>query len=84
MTAPHRLAATQDGHRLIAYTRKSEGGGGSYPSGIGLFAAPEGTWHAFAVWTVIDRPEGMMVESGDYAQHLPEALRCYTERGGEL
>jgi hypothetical protein len=41
-------------------------------------------FHDYAVWTVIDRPEGFVAERGDYRHTLTEAIGCYENRRGVL
>ena len=41
-------------------------------------------FHDYAVWNVIDRPEGFVAEQGDYRHTLTEAIGCYENRRGVL
>lgn len=38
--------------------------------------------HPYVVWTAIARPDGFIVESGDYCSTLEDALKAYKKRGG--
>ena len=80
---PPRLLSVARGHVLVHYTHQRDAGPGSHAYGVGLFAAPEDEYHAYVVWTVIDRVE-WFVEAGDYCQTFGEALDAYQKRGGEF
>jgi hypothetical protein len=56
----------------------------SYATYIAVCVRDGENFHDYAVWTVIDRPEGFVAEHGDYRHTLTEAIGCYENRRGVL
>ena len=55
-----------------------------YATYIAVCVRDGDNFHDYAVWTVIDRPEGFVAERGDYRHTLTEAIGCYENRRGVL
>lgn len=68
---------------LIAATQKSKGGDGTHPYHIGLFLLIKNTFTRYVVWTVVERPEGVVVESGSYFKMIGDAVNHYEKNGGK-
>lgn len=81
---PAPLSLLTQGHRTVAFTHLQDRVHGMYGHGVVLAAAPADHYHRFVVWTAIDRPEGLIVEQGDYCQTLAEAFDRYAARGGDV
>ena len=56
----------------------------SYAVWIAVCVRDGENFHDYAVWNVIDRPEGFVAEQGDYRHTLTEAIGCYENRRGVL
>jgi len=56
----------------------------SYATYIAVCVRDGDNFHDYAVWTVIDRPEGFVAEHGDYRHTITEAIGCFENRRGVL
>ena len=68
---------------LIAATQKSKGGDGTYPYHVGVFLLIKNTFTRYVVWTIVERPEGVVVESGSYFKMIGDAVKHYESNGGK-
>lgn len=82
LVEPGMLMEKQDA-LLIASTKKSDGGDGTYPYHVGVFLLLKDAYSKYVVWTIVERPEGVVVESGSYFKMIGDAVEHYKKNGGK-
>jgi hypothetical protein len=54
-----------------------------YPYHIGVFLLLKDAYSKYVVWTIVERPEGVVVESGAYFKMIGDAINHYKKNGGK-